>query len=1271
MSDWAAWSLQGEPLALARYVLPDEVARYVQLPGPSGDSVTTRLRAVYAALARLKIGYAYDAPDADPGRQVIRPPHQVLWAPRHATCLDLAVVLAGACLKAGLHPIIVILDPPDGHGPAHSLVLVRLDCGRHTQRTGGALGQHVWLQPPEALLDDLQHGLDAPPGNVLAVDPVGVAVCLGTAATRGLDVDLDAAVTGGARYLTQWRWRLGIDVGSAWSKEATQRPDARPDVEPLREPYRSADTAESPLRLLRAEYGLVPFQRRDELTVLRDWCQQVAAGDRTGLAVVTGVGGSGKTRLALHLAQLLRAEGWYAGVLPRGSSGVGWLAGVVSPVLVVLDYADGRTDDAKALLEALRSRCGPPAVVLCTARSLEGDWLAEIVASLDDDRHAYRREDVTLPDTHPDALDVYHRTVAKMAGAAATVEAPHPPRGIRWTTLDFVLLGWVAAQGATALPASRRDLYDHALVHEEQYWSTVYSDKVKERQPSRARLRKAAVCLSLVAPVEREADGVLRAVTDLAEDARERHDVRDTLVSCFRSEAGEGLALRPDPVGDHLLLRELAQEPGLLQRALREAGEGKLEQALATLTRAGQTDAEASTRLIMGLLQHDPSRWMAALSVATAQGGAALAALERLAARKEMPLPLDELSEAVPFSSLALYDLGLTVDQRRLDAARAAGATREVLANLLMAVSERARNAGDRAAALAAITEAVDIRRALAQANPAAFLPDLATSLNNLSNRQSATGDRAAALAAITEAVDHYRALAQANPAAFLPDLATSLNNLSNRQSETGDRAAALAAITEAVDHYRALAQANPAVFLPDLAGSLNNLSGCQSATGDRAAALAAITEAVDHYRALAQANPAAFLPNLAMSLNTLSNQQSATGDRAAALAAITEAVDHYRALAQANPAAFLPNLAMSLNNLSNRLSEAGETGVLAPTWGTAIAGMTCQAARAELRAAWSARLASDGLWEEAREELRRAAREADEASENEPIIVLERARHAIRSLAQTLGPAHDGLPVWAIAALPDRHVQLVDAVAHAADWPALHAALAQHADALSAPELRVTLRALADLSPGNTAPRQLQDLLDEVEAHGLDTFIDAQQTNYERRVLLTAWIATPTWRESLEYFRQHQAELTTDEIWDLLAESDDATARQHRAILDLAHATSAGDAYAIVTDTATAEDAAFAAIEEGDLARLTTIAIAAPALQNRPTTWGLIVAILHLARDDRESAYAALHAVTDQGSLMLRRAHAVRLRALQRHHPDLDGLDRLLEIISQENAQT
>ena len=41
-------------------------------------------------------------------------------------------------------------------------------------------------------------------------------------------------------------------------------------------------------------------------------------------------------------------------------------------------------------------------------------------------------------------------------------------------------------------------------------------------------------------------------------------------------------------------------------------------------------------------------------------------------------------------------------------------------------------------------------------------LPNLAGSLNNLSNHQSEAGDRAAALATSTEAVQHYRALAKA-----------------------------------------------------------------------------------------------------------------------------------------------------------------------------------------------------------------------------------------------------------------------------------------------------------------------------------------------------------------------------------------------------------------------------------------------------------------------------------------------------------------------------
>ena len=115
--------------------------------------------------------------------------------------------------------------------------------------------------------------------------------------------------------------------------------------------------------------------------------------------------------------------------------------------------------------------------------------------------------------------------------------------------------------------------------------------------------------------------------------------------------------------------------------------------------------------------------------------------------------------------------------------------------------------------------------RGLVEQNPAAFLPDLALSLNTLSVLQSETGDRAGALASITEAVRIRRGLVEQNPAAFLPDLAMSLNNLSGRQAETGDRAGTLTSITEAVRIRRALVEQNPAAFLPDLARSLNDLA--------------------------------------------------------------------------------------------------------------------------------------------------------------------------------------------------------------------------------------------------------------------------------------------------------------------------------------------------------------------------------------------------------------------------------------------------------------
>ena len=109
--------------------------------------------------------------------------------------------------------------------------------------------------------------------------------------------------------------------------------------------------------------------------------------------------------------------------------------------------------------------------------------------------------------------------------------------------------------------------------------------------------------------------------------------MRDTLITCLRPGPGEGLALRPDPVGDHLVLRELGADEEMLLRVVDAPGPPGLEQALVTLVRAGQNDPDTATRLVTTLLDADIGRWPTVLAIAATQGGVAAVALEQLASR--------------------------------------------------------------------------------------------------------------------------------------------------------------------------------------------------------------------------------------------------------------------------------------------------------------------------------------------------------------------------------------------------------------------------------------------------------------------------------------------------------------------------------------------------------------------------------------------------------------------------------------------------------------
>jgi hypothetical protein len=925
VSNWIPWRVD-EPRALARYVRPEDVGGFLQLPGPSGDSPVERLGLVYAAVAGAGIRYAHEPPSEHPDAQEIRSPAEVLFAPKHATCLDLAVVLAGACLKAGLAPLILLIE---GRLGRHALLGVWAGARPDEAEDEPQCRTEWWAAPPPWLAAQVRRAPGDAGRSLIVLDPVGVSTALPSSPARGTQASFEQAVSNGAERLLdqETTWQAGLDLACAWRERETYQPTARPPSEPLRAPYRERSAARSPLQVLRAEYRVVPFLMRDELIVLRHWCGRAAPAGQDGLAIIDGTGGAGKTRLALELAQWLRDRGWYAGLLKHRVEGgswaasVEWLASVVSPVLAIVDYADARVEETKTLLRALSSRPGASVVVL-TARSVEGEWLGEIQGFLQRDGQVVTQRRFELPPEHPDALAIFRRAAAAFRpdgpqAQLAEVAAAAPGR---WTTLDHILLAWLAAHQGGELPATRRELYDAVLDHEERYWSGLYH-RLAGRTTSPRILRRAAAVLTVLAPAPGRAGQALRAVTELTDAAEWREDIRRTFAECFYAGPGEPLALRPDPVADHLVAEVLADDADLLDRCLDGLDSERLRPALANLNRAASSSPDVMTALFTGWLRRHSGQWPTVLQLAATQGRSALTALERLAAEEPTVLPLDEMSDSVPFEHIGLTRLGLAIDVRRLELLRtAATAGPDRRAELLVQVSHRQSKAGDHDGALASSSEAVQIRRELAAADSAYLLP-LAIALNNLAAEQADTGDHQGALAANAEAVAYYRDFTRADPVTYRAHLAAALSNLSNRQSDIGDRDGALASATEAVQIRRSVASTSPA----DLAMSLGNLSSRQGDVGDRDGALASATEALRHYRALASASPAAYLTQLATVLNNISLRQDETGDPAAALASATEAVTHFRTLTEANPAAHRSGLAAALTNLSRHQGNAGD----------------------------------------------------------------------------------------------------------------------------------------------------------------------------------------------------------------------------------------------------------------------------------------------------------------------------------------------------------
>jgi tetratricopeptide (TPR) repeat protein len=667
-----------------------------------------------------------------------------------------------------------------------------------------------------------------------------------------------------------------------------------------------------PAHVLDPALGVVPFTgRAAELSALEAWCDDERSGV---LRLVTGSGGSGKTRLAFELMRHMRERGWRCVQVAEGIEKVALerqrAAAPRARLLLVVDYAEARAGLEELLESAARDMARVR--VLLLARHA-GDWWQRLQAGSGLVRDTVR--DASLSVTELNAqLDAELSTVEVVRQAipyfARRLGIPVPDTeavSINGEGKLRVLDLHAAALVAVLSAADRVDgeqirvnvdmVLEELLGHEKHYWrgraeaAGLLGGNNGLSMAQLSQLVAAACLLGISTAAELDARvpgaGITESVTLwLRELYPPEHD-------------GELGVLHPDRLAELHVSRELGASPALASACLTNLDPGQARRALLLLARASADYSAARS-----LLESSVERFSDVI--------------EGITAPREVLL---SIAGAIPLPSLTLGKAHASIIQRIVETYTSGSAERAQLLNIL---SILLRDLGQREAALGAVNEAVTIYRKLPNPQSDSFLVDLVAALNNQSNCLADLARPSDALAAIEEAVTACQTLIAARPDNFRPDLAMTLNNQSLRLAGLGRPEEAMVAIEKAATLYRQLVGARPNIYVPDLAMAVNNQSLRLADLGRREEALTAMKEAVTIYRQLANAWPDAYLPNIAGALYNQSALLTKFDRQAEALAVLEEAILIYRRLAEAIPEAYLHNLAGMLENRSAIQAKSG-----------------------------------------------------------------------------------------------------------------------------------------------------------------------------------------------------------------------------------------------------------------------------------------------------------------------------------------------------------
>jgi hypothetical protein len=539
----------------------------------------------------------------------------------------------------------------------------------------------------------------------------------------------------------------------------------------------------SPTDLLQAKYEIVPYiDVTGTKADLIAWCgnNSRALGGR----LIHGPGGIGKTRLMIEVAVILRGGGWMAGFFDRPHERVDatlkqrWQAldqliahGDDRGLLIVMDYAEGRQDEVKAVVERLIGRIDGPARpirLVLLARSA-GDWWTALHDEIPDFQRVFRRDAqcadvVALPavSAGQQRRDLFFESAKAfcptLAAPGTVISAGEPPRDLiarietgigyaRPLAVQMEALLWCAADAPTGA-VGVDVLLQRVLGLERGHWKKLLGGLDEERERDMAR---GVAQITIVRGTNsRPSTERLLMADQFYQGQRTARVQVDSIIRSLERPYGKpdrGLAyLEPDLIGEHHVamvsdidliegcLSWIADEPTEMQ-------EKRRRDLLTVLQRASQPEHGATANhSAAALLDHVGGRYTMSLAsdmvaVMVETPGAMAHVLER---RIDL---LDEealaaIDEELPLQSVTLMEISLRVAERRADLARKMDAAANAAAQVPLALREN-------------------------------ILEHLAARVGTLGNRLSNLGRREEALAAAQEAVDIYRRCP--NPARRLP----------------------------------------------------------------------------------------------------------------------------------------------------------------------------------------------------------------------------------------------------------------------------------------------------------------------------------------------------------------------------------------------------------------------------------------------------------------------------------------------------------------------